>query len=132
MARVYREVVDNNTDERDDIVTERNDSDAYEPVDTAATMGQRIVSLIGSIIIAILALRFILSLLGANRANSFADLIYSMSQPFVAPFFGLFNYTPQFGVSRFEFETLIAMAVYALLTYLISRMLAIGRRPYYR
>lgn len=98
------------------------------PADRGMTIAERIVSLIAAIIIGLLAIRFVLSLLGANRSNGFADFIYSTSGPLVSPFFGLFNYTPQFGVVRFEFETLIAMLFYALIAALIMRIVTIGRR----
>lgn len=88
--------------------------------DTAA----RIVYYITSIVLTILAIRFVLSMLGANRGNAFAGLIYGLSYPFVAPFFGLFGYQMQYGVSRFELETLVAIAVYALVGYGIARMLS--------
>ncbi|HSX23603.1 MAG TPA: hypothetical protein VLE74_00685 [Candidatus Saccharimonadales bacterium] len=89
-------------------------------------MVARIISLIGSIITGILALRFILSLLAANRSNAFASLIYSLSHPFVAPFFGLFNYQEQVGIVRFEFETLVAIAFWALVTWMVVRLITIG------
>lgn len=97
------------------------------PGDRGATIAERVVSLIGSIIIGLLAIRFVLSLLGANRGNAFADFIYSTSTPFVSPFFGLFNYTPQFGVVRFEFETLIAILFYAVVMAIIVRAVSIAR-----
>jgi uncharacterized protein YggT (Ycf19 family) len=102
-----------------------SDDDA---VDRGSTLAERIVYLVGSVIISVLALRFILSLLGANRGNVIADFIYSVSQPFVAPFFGLFNYTPQFGVVRFEFETLVAIIFYTIAMAIIGRAAGLGRR----
>lgn len=94
----------------------------------APNTAARVVWFITGVIITLLALRFALSLLGANRANAFADLIYSITYPFAAPFFGLFGYQVRYGVSRFEIETLVAMAVYALLGYGIVRLLTINRR----
>jgi len=88
----------------------------------------RIIWLIAGIIILILAFRFILSLLGANRGNPFADLIYTLSYPFVAPFFSLFSYDGTItGNSQFELYALIAMAVYATLAWVISRIVNLGR-----
>lgn len=106
----------------DDRVDDARDGDV---VDAPMSVAARIVSIIGGIIMGLLALRFILSLLGANRENAFADLIYGLSYPFVAPFFGLFNYDATYGKSRFEFETLFAIIVYALLTWLIVRLLTV-------
>ena len=88
----------------------------------------RLVNLIGGIIVGLLTLRFLLSLFGANRGNAFADFIYSASHPFVSPFFGLFNYQEQFGVVRFEFETLIAIIFYAVVTALLVRLFTLDRR----
>lgn len=90
----------------------------------------RVISLLGGILLALLAIRFLLSLFGANRGNGFADFIYNVTHPFVSPFFGLFNYTEQFGRSRFEYETLIAMVVYGLVIALLVRLVMVGsRRP---
>lgn len=89
---------------------------------------ERIIQFLTGILLTILAFRFVLSLLGANRENGFADFIYSFSYPFVAPFFGLFGYEVEYGVSRFEIETLVAMAVYALVAYGIIKMIRIARR----
>lgn len=116
MARVYHAPTTAYVDRGDDVV------------ERGSTLAERIVYLVGSVIISALALRFILSLLGANRENIIADFVYSFSQPFVAPFFGLFNYTPQIGVVRFEFETLVAIAFYAVAMALIGRLVGLGRR----
>lgn len=88
----------------------------------------RVIYWVGGILLTLLAIRFLLSLLGANKGNGFADFIYSASHPFVSPFFGLFNYQEQFGRSRFEFETLIAMVVYGAIMVLLARLVTIGSR----
>lgn len=102
--------------------------DGVAAVVTGPSTAERVVYFIAGIILVILAFRFVLSLLGANRGNGFADFIYSFSYPFVAPFFGLFGYNVQYGVSRFEIETLVAMAVYALIAYGIAKMIRIARK----
>lgn len=88
---------------------------------------ERVVWFIGGVIMALIALRIVLSLLGANEDNAFASLIYGLSYPFVAPFFGLFNYRMQYGVSRFEFESVVALIVWWLVTYGIARLIRISR-----
>ncbi len=102
--------------------------DREDGVSRGSNMLARLISLAGFIIFALLAFRFVLSLFGANQTNAFANFIYDTSHPLVAPFFGLFNYTPQFGVSRFEFETLIAMLFYAVIIGIAVRLVSIGRR----
>lgn len=123
MAHTYREV-------KRTVVRDRDDVDLVEPdiADRGTHIAARIVSMIGGIIMALLAMRFILSLLGANRGAPFADFVYSTSYPFVAPFFGLFNYQPQFGAARFEFETLIAIGFWAFVTWVIMSLINIGTR----
>jgi hypothetical protein len=117
--QVVRRVTTRTTN--DDVVTATDTADSTK---TAA----RVVWYVTIAIITLLAMRFGLSLLGANRGNAFADLIYSLSYPFAAPFFGLFGYQVSYGLARFEIETLVAMAVYALLGYGIVRLMTINRR----
>jgi len=69
----------------------------------------------------------VLSLLGANRGSGFGQLIYGVTAPLVAPFFGLFGYNMQYGVVRFEIETVVAMVVYGLIGYAIARLVSLGR-----
>ena len=97
-----------------------------DPVRPYAT-AVRLIDWVTSALLAVLAIRFVLSLLGANTANAFASLIYGLSYPFVAPFFGLFGYHMQYGVARFELETLIAMLVYGLVGYGLARLVAASR-----
>jgi hypothetical protein len=89
----------------------------------------RVIWFVAGIILLLLAFRFILALLGANTTNSFAQFIYNTSHPFVTPFFNLFSYNSiQNGVSRFEVYTLVAMAVYAAVAWVLSALANIGRR----
>jgi len=103
-------------------------SDDGAAVATGPSTAERVVYYISGVLLALLAFRFVLSLLGANRANGFADFIYGATYPFVAPFFGLFGYKVEYGVSRVEIETLVAMAVYALIAYGIAKMIRIARK----
>lgn len=107
-----------------EVIIDRSD----RPVESRSNVAAQVVNLIGFAIFALLALRFLLSLFGANTSNAFANFIYDVSSPLVSPFFGLFNYEPQFGAARFEFETLIAMLFYAIVIGLIARLVSVGRR----
>jgi hypothetical protein len=107
------------------------ETDGNQTADTGGAHAQstamRIVWYVDGIITVILGARFVLALLGANPLNAFADFVYSISHPFVAPFFSLFSYRLDYGVSRFELYTLVAMAVYALIAYAITRLITINR-----
>lgn len=88
----------------------------------------RIIWLGGGFILSMLVLRFVLALLGANPANVFASFVYGFTDPLVAPFYNLFSYdNPSFGVSNLEGYTLIAIAVYGLLTEGLARLVSITR-----
>lgn len=89
----------------------------------------RIIWFVTGVLMLLLGFRFILSLLGANTTNGFAQFIYNTSHPFVAPFFSLFSYNNiQYGVSRFEIYTLVAMLVYFALAWILNSLVNIGRR----
>ena len=54
-------------------------------------MLRRIVTLIFGIIQALIVLRIVLLLLNAREGNDIVQFILNASQPFVAPFIGIFN-----------------------------------------
>ena len=75
----------------------------------------------------LLAIRFVLRLLGANPAAGFAQFIYGVTAPFIAPFAGLFG-QPRFEGNVFEFNSLVAILVYALIAWVFIKIvwLALG------
>jgi hypothetical protein len=111
-----------------------DDDRAYEtPVQSVQTahrqnVAARIIWFIASVILTLLAFRFVLSLLGANPSNGFASFIYDTSHPFVSPFFSLFSYDDALaGKSKFEVYTLVAMAVYTVVAAGLARLVTITR-----
>lgn len=102
-------------------------SNPHDRVDSTDSIAARIIWFITGVIVTLLAFRFVFILLGASSSNGFANFIYSASHPFASPFFGLFNYTQQYGTARFELSTLVAIAVYLLVAYGIARLLTIFR-----
>lgn len=95
-------------------------------VDHHMNVAARVIYLVGGVIIGLLAIRFLLALLGANPGNAFASFIYDVSYPLAAPFFGLFSFSPSLGRSQFELGTLVAIVVYALVTELVARLVTIA------
>ena len=112
---------------RETRIVERGDR--YRDEDSIVVSGvsviARVVYFIAGIVTGLLALRFILAAFGANPANPFADFIYTVSRPLVAPFAGLFNVQTQYGTSRFEIEALIAIAVYSIVAWAIVKFMAV-------
>lgn len=87
---------------------------------------QRIIWLIVGFINALIALRFVLLLLGANKGVPFMDFVYSVSAPFVAPFVGIFG-EPTYGRSVFEVSSILAIVVYLLIAIGIVKLLTVAR-----
>jgi hypothetical protein len=86
----------------------------------------QIIWYILGIIEVLLALRFILKLTGANPFSGFVDFIYTASRPLAAPFYGIFNVDVA-GQSVFEWTTLIAMLVYALVAWGLVKLILLIR-----
>lgn len=82
-----------------------------------------IVYAIFAIVMTLLVFRLLLTFFGANPSNAFASLIYSTSAPLVAPFFGLFNYVPELGIARLEYETIVAIVVYGAIAGIFSALI---------
>jgi YggT family protein len=98
---------------------------AYDPYANRRRSSYRLVQgiwLLFGIVEGILAIRFILKLLGANESAGFASFIYSASAPFVAPFDNLFA-NPGSGGSILELTTLVALIVYMLIAWLVARVI---------
>jgi YggT family protein len=73
----------------------------------------------------LLGLRFMLKLIAANPNSGFAVFIYGITGVFTAPFNALVG-TPTFEGSILEVTTLIAMAVYALLFWILVRVIQVA------
>lgn len=73
----------------------------------------------------LLGLRFVLKLIAANPDSGFTVFVYGMTGWLMSPFNAIIG-TPTFGDSSFEATTLIAMAVYALLFWVLVRVLQVA------
>lgn len=99
-----------------------------KPVLGPSVVIARLVYFIFGLIVAFIALRFVLLLLGANEGNAFVDLVYGVSGFFVAPFYGIFGNTPQFGASIIDVSSIVAIIVYALIAWALTSLATIGSR----
>lgn len=104
--------------------------DGVQAVDEhSQNVAERVIWFVAGILLVLLAFRFIFSLLGANTTNGIANFVYTTSHPFVAPFFGLFSYNNiDYGVSRFEVYTLVAMLFYGVVAWGLTALVNISRR----
>jgi len=70
----------------------------------------------------LLAIRVILHLIGANQSNGFAAFINVLTAPFLILFSTLVKNPALTATGVLEITTIIAMFVYAILAWLIGRM----------
>jgi uncharacterized protein YggT (Ycf19 family) len=80
------------------------------------------VWLIFGVLNGLIALRFLLKLVGANPNSGFAEFISAVTQPFMLPFMGLTS-TPTVGSVVVEIPALIAIVVYTLLAWVIVKVI---------
>jgi uncharacterized protein YggT (Ycf19 family) len=74
----------------------------------------------------LLAFRFFLRFAGANPNAGFSNFIYTISWPFVEPFFAVFRTTLVAG-SAVEWTTLLAMIVYSIVAWGIVNLFFMGK-----
>lgn len=106
------------------VATDRTQATTYDPYASRRSMSIKLVQaiyLVFGLIEAVLLIRFVLKALGANAEAGFAQFIYGMTGPLVAPFLGLFG-TPQAASgATLELQTLIALVIYALVAWLLAK-----------
>jgi len=83
---------------------------------------QQAIYLLFGVIEVLLAIRFLLRLFGADPTAPFSAMILGVTAPFVAPFVGVFPNAAVSG-SVFEPASLLAIVIYALLAWLIAKII---------
>ena len=122
--RVPRTTTEYRSVERPAAEVDRVESVAYDPYASRRLAGLRIVQLVYwvfGLIEGLILIRFILKALGANPSAGFAQFIYGITAPLVAPFYGLFG-NPSAQGSVLELHSIVALIVYALLAWLIAKL----------
>jgi hypothetical protein len=82
----------------------------------------QVIWLLFGFLLALIGLRVVLKVIGANAAAAFAQLVYSVTDVFLWPFAGI-TYNPTFGPIQFEFSSVLAMIVYALIAWGLTRLI---------
>jgi hypothetical protein len=88
--------------------------------EAAYTISQLIWLFFG-ILEGLILLRILLRLIAANPANTFASLVYAVTDFFLWPFFGLTG-TPALGGMVLEIPSLFALVVYALAGWVLVKL----------
>ncbi len=123
MTNIIKETITTheNVDQTQDIDGQKNAS-SYQTI-------EYLLYFFLSIIEALLFIRLILRVLGANSSSIFVNVIYKITTSLMFPFEGIFRRGTTQGletVAVFEPSTLIAMIVYALLLYGIVALIHIA------
>jgi YggT family protein len=106
------------------VATDRTQSTTYDPYAGRRAMSIKLVRaiyLVVGVVEAVLLIRFVLKALGANAEAGFAQFIYGVTGPLVAPFLGLFGTPHVPSGATLELHTLIALVIYALVGWLLAR-----------
>ena len=74
----------------------------------------------------LIAIRFVLLLLGANQSAGFVDFIYGFTGALVAPFVGIFG-EPVYGHLLFEWSSVLAVVIYTLIAWAIVKLITLTR-----
>jgi hypothetical protein len=85
----------------------------------------QVIWLLLGLLEAVLALRVVFKLVGVNAGNSFASLLYNVTNLFVAPFASLTG-APSAAGMVFEFSTIIAMIVYLLIAWALAKIVFVA------
>ena len=80
------------------------------------------------IVVGLIIIRVILKALAANTHAGFTRFVYGFTQPLVTPFQGIFATHRTSNGSVFEFSSVVAIVVYALVAWVIVRLAALTSR----
>ena len=112
----------NSSDRRSQVHTE-----VRAPIETVLS---RVVMYIFGVIEVIIAIRFVLKMLGASAESGFVQLIYAVSDVLMAPFSTIFN-VQQVEGATFDWSALVAIAVYALIAWgIVALIRAVSPREH--
>jgi len=83
----------------------------------AANKSIQVIYYIAGVLALLIGIRFVLYLLGANNVG-IVSFLYTITQPFVAPFYGIFGRTITYG-ARIEIESILAIVAIGVVTFII-------------
>lgn len=98
-----------------------------EVQDAQVTRGNAWIWYIVGIIDVLLVLRLLFHLFGASNTG-FASFLYNMTSALVAPFRGIFA-TPVIQGSYFDTAAIVAIIIYALIGWGVSKLVDLAARP---
>lgn len=90
---------------------------------------RRVISLLFGILAVLIGLRIIFLLFVANAGNAIVDFVYAATEPFVAPFRGIFQFNEvRAGDVTLDVAAVVALIGWLLIYVLLMAILSIGDR----
>jgi len=90
---------------------------------------RRVISLLFGVLAVLIGLRILLLLLVADQGNSIVDFVLSVTEPFVAPFRGIFAFDEvRAGEAALDVAALVALIGWLLIYLLLMAILRLGDR----
>jgi len=91
---------------------------------------RRVISLLFGILAVLIGLRILLLLLVANQTNDIVNFVFNVTEPFVAPFRGIFNFdtVSPGGGSVLDVAAVVALVGWLLIYVLLMAILRLGDR----
>lgn len=110
------------TDRRSQVHTE-----VRAPIEAVVS---RVVWFVFGMIEVLIAIRFVLKMLGANSSAGFVRMMYGVSDVLMAPFATIFG-TARVSGAVFEWSAIVAIAVYALIAWgIVALIRAVNPREH--
>ena len=91
---------------------------------------RRILTLLFVILAVLIGIRLLLLLLAANQGNQIVDFVYGVTEPFVAPFRGIFSFdlVSPGGQNALDVSALVALIGWLLIYLLLMAILSLADR----
>lgn len=130
MAETKENVKETEVSQQGDTQVVREKTSTASSEDTRFTLANAVWYLLGFVEV-LLAIRFVLKLLGANPKSGFVDFVYAASGIFTSPFRGIFSTPTTEGditTAFFETATVVAMVVYALIGWGLVKLVTLSKK----
>ena len=104
---------------------EDSDMIQVDPSDLLLAKLYQVIWFVLAVIEILIGFRIFLKFLGANPFSGFAGFVYGLSQPFVAPFSGIFPVSSAGTGSILEWSSILAVIVYGVIAWIVVYLIQV-------
>ena len=84
----------------------------------SANKSIQVIQYLAGVLALLVGVRFVLILLGA-RNTGIVQFVYQITEPFVAPYYGILGQTVSYGPARFEVASILSVLGIAVITFIV-------------